>query len=75
MTLSEIKQAIESGHNVHWHHEGYDVIKGKYEYLICYKHNQSCIGLTHRDNITLNGKESDFFISKNQIFLYLKETI
>mgnify|MGYP000084319679 CR=1 FL=1 len=63
MKLSEIKQAIESGHNVHWVHDGYDVIKDKYGYLICFKHNQSCIGLTHRDGITLNGKESEFYIS------------
>lgn len=63
MTLSEIKQAIESGHNVHWSHDGYEVIKDQYGYLICCKSNQSCIGLTHRDGITLNGKESDFFIS------------
>jgi hypothetical protein len=63
MKLSEIKQAIESGHNVHWGNDGYDVIKGKFEYLICFKHNQSCIGLTHRDGITLNGKESEFYIS------------
>jgi hypothetical protein len=30
--------------------------------IICHA-NQSCIGLTHRDNITMIGAESEFFIA------------
>jgi hypothetical protein len=33
------------------------------QWLIRCKANGSCIGLTHQDNITMNGKESEFFIA------------
>lgn len=61
MSLQEIKQAISSGQKVYWSNESYEVIKdNKDQYLI--KHAAGgCMGLTWADDITLNGKEEDFF--------------
>lgn len=63
MSLDQIKQAISNGYKVHWSNSAYDVIQDKIgQYLICCNHNKSCVGLTWQDGITLNGKESDFFL-------------
>jgi len=63
MTLEEIKQAIAAGKKVYWSNKGYSVIKDNIgQYLIYRKDNEYCIGLTWRDGVTLNGKESQFFI-------------
>lgn len=63
MTLNEIKYAVETGRSVHWVNDGYSVIKDKIgQYLVICERNKSAIGLTWRDGITLNGKESDFYI-------------
>lgn len=63
MTLSEIKQAIANGLSVCWDNTSYKVVlDSKGQYLI--KHaGGHCIGLTWLDNVTLNGKESEFFIA------------
>lgn len=64
MSLTEIKAAIEAGKTVHWANEGYLVIKDKIgQFLIKFSSNGSCIGLTHRDGVTLNGKPEEFFIA------------
>lgn len=64
MTLDQIKNAISKGYKVNWSNNAYDVIQDKIgQYLICCKHNGSCIGLTWQDGITLNGKESEFFLA------------
>jgi hypothetical protein len=66
MTLIEIKQAVEAGRTVHWASTGYVVIKDSIgQWLIRCLFNGSCIGLTWRDGVTLNGRESDFFINEN----------
>jgi hypothetical protein len=63
MTLNEIKYAVEKGRSVHWANDGYSVIKDNLgQFLVIFEPNQSCIGLTWQDGITLNGKESDFYI-------------
>lgn len=63
MNLHEIKQAVEAGLPVHWSNDGYKVIKDKIgQFLVIFEPNQSCIGLTWKDGVTLNGKESDFYI-------------
>ena len=63
MTLDEIKSAIDSGKRVYQHHKGYEVIKDNLgQYLITYKYNDFCIGLTWRDGVTMNGKEEEFFV-------------
>lgn len=63
MTLREIKKAISDGKNVKWSNNLYNVIKANNDYLIVCSRNNNCIGLTWRDGTTLNGKESDFYIS------------
>lgn len=65
MTLEEIKTAVDNGQRVYQTHKGYEVIKDKLgQYLITYKYNDYCIGLTWRDGVTLNGKEEEFFIEE-----------
>jgi len=64
MNAQEIKQAVDNGHTVCWGNDGYRVIKTNGVYLI-WHHDGHAIGLTHRDGISLNGKESEFFISDN----------
>ena len=62
MNLQEIKSAVEAGKNV-YHGSGlYKVIKdSKNQWLIKCTSNGYCIGLTHKDGVTLNGQESEFF--------------
>ena len=83
MTLEEIKQAIEDGRTVCWASTMYEVNKGitichhydcghpakstPYYIIICIQ-NQNVIGLTHRDEITMNGKEEDFFINDGELW-------
>jgi len=66
MNLNQIKTAVDAGKTVHWSNSGYRVIKSKYgEHLIIWNlggRDENCIGLTWRDGITMNGKESEFYI-------------
>lgn len=62
MTLEEIKAAVDAGKTVHWKNEGYVVVKGKHGYLIVFTHNDHATGLTHRDGVTMNEREEDFFL-------------
>lgn len=63
MTTEEIKKAIDEGKAVRWSTELYKVIKdNKGQHLIIC--GSSAIGLTWADGVTLNGKEEDFYISK-----------
>lgn len=63
MTLQEIKDAVNSGKKVYYQNLAYEVIVGKNnQWLIKCTINGMCIGLTWADDVTLNGKESDFFI-------------
>ena len=62
MNAIEIKDAIDTGNRVFWHHTGYEVIKDSIgQYLIKCHMNDYCIGLTHRDGITLNGSPKHFY--------------
>ena len=62
MTLEEIKAAVEAGHIVHWANKAYRVIKDNIgQWLIHCTINDSYIGLTHADGVTLNGREDQFF--------------
>ncbi len=62
MTLEEIKSNVEAGITV-YHQSGlYKVIKDKKDqWLIYCSLNGYCIGLTHQDGVTMNGKEEEFF--------------
>ena len=63
MTLQEIKNAVDDAKIVCWSNSGYRVVKDELgQYLIVFQPNKYTIGLTWRDGITLNGKESEFFI-------------
>jgi len=63
MTLDEIKSAVEAGQRVYWAHTGYAVVKDRIgDWLIKCIHNDSCIGLTWLDGVTVNGKPEEFFI-------------
>lgn len=64
MTLSQIKDAIKQGKRVCVGSEAYQVIRdSKDQYLIKCEFNDYCVGLTWSDGITLNAKESEFFIN------------
>jgi hypothetical protein len=64
MNLQEIKGAVEAGKTVHWASKGYRVIKDSIgQWLIHCTMNDTYIGLTWRDNVTMNGEESQFFLS------------
>ena len=63
MNLEEIKANVESGQTVHWASQAYRVIKDNVgQWLIQCDINGYCIGLTWRDGVTMNGKESQFFV-------------
>ena len=63
MTLKHIKKALDLNIKVYFGNNGYEVIKDqRNQYLITHKASSNTIGLTHKDGITLNGKESKFFI-------------
>ena len=64
MNLQEIKAAIEAGKKVRWSNDGYEVRKDEKlnEYNIICLSNNNCIGLTHMNGVTMNGKEEDFYI-------------
>ena len=63
MDAQQIRTAIDDGKTVYWHHDGYQVIKDSIgQYLIKCLWNDYCIGLTHKDGITLNGEAKAFYI-------------
>lgn len=64
MTLDEIKAAVERGDTVHWSNTLYRVIHDSVgQWLIICDANQSCIGLTWMDGVTMNGEPEQFFIA------------
>ena len=63
MNLEEIKAAVEAGKTVHWSNTLYVVIKDSIgQWLIKCTDNDHCVGLTHRDGVTMNGKPEEFFL-------------
>jgi len=68
MTLEEIKCAVMNGHTVHWENEAYVVEYAPAidEFLIRCVLNESIIGLTWKDDVTMNGREDQFFIASKQ---------
>ena len=66
MKLHEIKKQVNLGKIVFCGNTANQVKKvigywGE-QWLIVNKYNDYAIGLTHKDNITLNAKEKDFFM-------------
>ena len=67
MNLEEIKASVESGETVHWANDQYRVIKtDNGGWLVMCDINGHCIGLTHVDGVTMNGKEEDFYICETE---------
>ena len=68
MTLEEIKCAVMNGHTVHWENEAYVVEYAPDidDFLIRCVLNANCIGLTWQDNVTMNGREDQFFIASKE---------
>lgn len=64
MNAQEIKSAVLSGKKVFLDNNLYSVICSEktQQWLIVCTTNGHCIGLTHRDGVTLNGNPEDFFI-------------
>ena len=66
MTVTEIKTAVDAGLTVHWDNASYIVRRSPAtgDYNIVCTSNNSCIGLTWRDGITLNGNPTDFYLGR-----------
>jgi len=64
MKLKEIKAFVNYGFPVYWKSKIYEIKEYKGEYYIHCLKNDSIIGLTWEDGITLNGEEGDFFTSR-----------
>ena len=66
MTLPEIKAAVRAGKSVHWASDNYEVIEDNIgQWLIHSKCNNCYWGLTHRDNITVNGQPEQFYTKED----------
>ena len=66
MKLKEIKKAVDENKKVCWIADYYRVEKRhSNEYVITCTLNNNSIVLTHKDNITLNGNENEFYINNN----------
>lgn len=68
MTLEQIKEAVQAGKTVCWVNDGYRVIRDKLgQWFVCCRRNSDCIGLTHRDGVTMNGKPEQFYILESGV--------
>jgi len=69
VTLTEIRTAVDSGLDVRWGNDLYKVINAttntENQYLIKCTTNNYMFGLTHKDGVTLNGAEEDFYIKNS----------
>ena len=68
MKLEEIKTAVLAGKTVHWANSLYEVRYSSKidEFQVVCTDNDSIIGLTWKDGVTMNGKEDDFYIKENK---------
>ena len=63
MTLDEIKEAVQAGKTVHWASDAYEVVCDNIgQWFIHCTLNDSYVGLTHTDGVTMNGREDQFYI-------------
>ena len=57
------QKKIDGERTVHWASCSYRVIKSKWgEFMILCDLNDSCVGLTWKDEVTMNGEEKQFYI-------------
>jgi len=73
MELAEIKAAVLAGETVHWAssayvvtHAGDDADRG---FCIVCTLNDSAIGLTWRDGVTMNGDVEDFYMAAQRFYV------
>ena len=65
MTLKEIKEKVDAGFRVCWATPAYEVVHDSVDqWLIWCVDNDNYIGLTHSDDVTLNGREDQFFVDE-----------
>jgi hypothetical protein len=65
MNAQQIRDLVDAGKTVYCDTKSYVVIKDSIgQYLIKCPDNGYCIGLTHRDNVTLNG--TYFFVKHDK---------
>jgi len=65
MNLAEIKAAVMAGKTVHWASKAYVVTYAPQidKFLIKCLLNDTCIGLTWQDEVTMNGYPDQFFVA------------
>ena len=68
MKLEEIKTAVLAGKTVHWANSLYEVRYSSKidEFQVVCTLNDYTNGLTHRDGVTMNGEEEEFYIKENK---------
>ena len=68
MKLEEIKTAVLAGKTVHWANSLYEVMYSSKidEFQVVCTDNDYTNGLTHRDGVTMNGEEEEFYIKENK---------
>lgn len=65
MTLDEIKKAVSDGRKVHWVNKNYEVICDSIgQWMVRCIINDSYVGLTRSDGVTLVGNECQFYVDK-----------
>lgn len=76
MTLNEIKAAVEKGFEVFWRIPEYKIVKDNLgQWLIVCALNNSVIGLTWSDGVTLNGDPDDFYIKRPDVKVDIEEIV
>jgi len=71
MNVEEIKRAVDSGKRVYSGNKNYVVICDSIgQYLIKCTFNDSCIGLTWKDGVTLNGDPDEFWVESPSKYGY-----
>ncbi len=68
MTLEEIKSAVNEGKTVYCQSAAYQVIKDSKNQWLIKCSNGHYIGLTWTDEVTMNGKEEDFYTSDLKLY-------
>ena len=64
----EIIEAVDSGKDVRWGNDNYEVIRAKNgSYIIRSQMNGHCVGLTWSDGVTLNGNLAEFYVKKTEL--------
>lgn len=63
MTRQELIDAMDAGKQVRWMNDSYICYRSKYgEYLQTCTHNDSTIGIFHRDGVGMNVNPKDCYI-------------